>query len=78
MFKLRLKLEEAKPDKETEKDTKGRRCFRERMADCVCREGREVSTGFGNREVTGGPEKSNFTVRRVGGVRQELLLWTAG
>ena len=48
------------------------------MADCVCREGREVSTGFGNREVTGGPDKSNFTVRGVGGVRQELLLWTAG
>ena len=65
-----------KPDKETEKDTKGRR-FREGMADCVCHEGGGGSTGSGNTEVKGGPDKSNFTAVAgwYVGVGQESLSW---
>ena len=49
-----------KPDKETEKDTKGR-CFREGMTGCVCHEARGGSTGSGNMEVKGDPDKSSST-----------------
>lgn len=69
-----------KPDKETEKDTKGR-CFREGMTGCVCHEGRGGSTGSGNMEVKGGPDKSSSTAGGSGGrcvgVGQESLSWAA-
>lgn len=66
-FKLRRKVEEVKPDKETKKDTKGRGCFKARVADCVCHEGREASIGFSNTDIVGDPDESYFTVRSGAG-----------
>lgn len=48
-----------KTDEETEKHQG--RCFKDRVADRVCHEGREVSAGFGNGKVMGDIDKRNFT-----------------
>lgn len=53
------KIREMKTDEEIEKYQ--RRCFKDRVADRVFHEGREVSTGFGNEKVMGDPDKRNFT-----------------
>lgn len=57
-----------KLDKEIKKDIKGRGCFKARVVDCVCYEGREAFIGFSNTDIVGDFDESYFIVRSgVGG-----------